>query len=151
MSLPRPKTAISCGFLTYGLLTRPAVPHYLFTPGVPLHLPIPGFIYVFNYFCLFYLRTVVAAGPVGYLKLCVVAVFTRLSPPTVDVWPLLYVSLRYLHLFAPPLSRAELLLVGSLSARSASVKYCPLKVVKARLRAACTSCCILNKTDTLPL
>lgn len=135
MSLPRPKTAISCGFLTYGLLTRQAVPHYLFTPGVPLHLPIPlslsGFIYVFNYFCLFYLRTVVATGPVGYLKLCVVAVFTRLS--TVDVWPLLCVSLRYLHLFAPPLSRAELLLVGSLSARSAPVKYCPLKVVMARL------------------
>lgn len=92
----------------------------------------------------------VAAGPVGYLKLCVVAVFTRLSPPTVDVWPLLCVSLQYLHLFAPPLSRAELLLVGSLSARSASVKYCPLKVVMARLaRAACTSGCVLNKTDTL--
>lgn len=93
----------------------------------------------------------VAAGPVGYLKLCVVAVFTRLSPATVDVWPLLCVSTRYLHLFAPPLSRAELLLVGSLCA------VCACEILSAQgrdgsarpARAACTSVCVLNKTDTL--
>lgn len=124
------------------------MPHYLFTPGVPLHSPIllSGFIYVFNYFCLFYPRTEVAAGPVGYPKLfavpCCCSIYTLISA---DGWRLpAVVCFSAVSSFVCPATEHSWVIVVWLSARTASVKYRPLKVVvMARPAIGACSMCIV--------
>lgn len=112
------------------LFIYPRSPAALAGPSLSLtHTHTAGFIYVFNYFCLFYLRTVVAGLSEAIccpVLLKYLHAYRRGRLTSGRCW----VFLPGIFICLPrPLSRAELLLVGSLS-----LFLCACKILSAQGR-----------------